>query len=615
MSTKSESLAFDKKVRASFTPEQYAYISKHFDMFRDVMSEPTDEKRLGKIAEKLFIHRVGSNAGDDAVLAEKIKRFGKDTGSLEERAAHLGFTGKDAVKNFKDAYFSKDTPKSTREQWDTLLHDRYGEGAYEKTIEDLRKLEHDEMTAKIARDRERIMEGYDPETDKVIPKEWLESAFMGVFQPRQKQSYIEGRDPTRSEVAMDVLSNVAYAFPVGSLEKAIAQHVPRVVAKYGVPVVTNALAPSAVALGDYALGSKPYANAEDAAIDVGLGLATNLMANKGVAAIGSRLLGGATASAGTDKGIRKTLAQMLDGTLTEREVAKQEVREATSRAKATLSSKKPLTESDKNQLLDDLIVAEYGRMMRQDKAAKSNLLGNIAATEYSLSQKSPGDWRQIGEKPLSELNLVDALEGYYVKDMPKEVVNDPSYKNMGRLAPEQRLESLVTGTADKAKVQNPPPKPDDNLGTFIYDMPGKGATEEERKEGREYFIREALRSHPDLETLAAPSSWKLGGKGAGNLSRWAWAVNRNDVDAIVREWRGVRGNVGALRKYYGDDALRSALTAVKNFAVNKIGSDRDASKLINVIPGIDLQELRKLQEEMRKEARKKAMEKSIGGKK
>lgn len=577
MPTDNKSLAFDKKVRASFTPEQYAYICKHFDMFRDVMSEPTDEKRLGKIAEKLFIHRVGSNAGDDAVLAEKIKRFGKDTGSLEERAAHLGFTGKDAVKDFKDAYFSKDTPKSTREQWDTLLHDRYGEGAYEKTIEDLRKLEHDEMTAKIARDRERIMEGYDPETGEKNWKDWAESAFMGVFQPRQKQAYIEGRDPTGREIAMDAFSNAAYAAPVGSLEKAIAQHVPRFVAKYGVPVFTNTLAPATVALGDYALGSKPYADARDAGIDVGLGLATNLMANKGVAAIGSRLLGGATASAGTDKGIRKTLAQMLDGTLTEREVAQQEVRDATSRAKATLSSKRPLSESDKSQLLDDLIVAEYGRLMRQDKAAKSNLRGNIAAAKYSLSQKSPGDWKQIGEKPLSELNLIDALEGNYVKDMPKEVVNDPAVKNLGRLNREQRLESMVSGPVDNAKVQNPPPKPDNNLGTFIYEIP----------KDKEYFIREALRNHPELETLAAPSSWELGRKGA---LRTLW-------------------------KYYGDDAPRSLLTGVKNFAVNKIGSDRDASKLINVIPGIDLQELRKYQEKMREEARKKAMEKAIGGKK
>lgn len=570
MSTKSESLAFDTKVRASFTPEQYAYICKHFDMFRDVMSEPTDEKRLGKIAEKLFIHRVGSNAGDDAVLAEKIKRFGKDTGSLEERAAHLGFTGKDAVKNFKDAYFSKDTPKSTREQWDTLLHDRYGEGAYEKTKEDLRKLEHEEMLAKIARDRERIMEGYDPETGERNWKDWAESAFMGVFQPRQKQAYIEGREPTGSEIAMDALSNAAYAFPVGSIEKAIVQHSPRLlstVSKYATPVITNALAPAAVAVGDYALGSKPYANAEDAAIDVGLGLATNLMANKGVATLGSKLLGGTTGSANTDKSIRKTLAQMLDGLPTEREVAEQEVRDATSRAKTTLSSKEPLSESDKSQLLDDLIVAEYGRIMKQDKAAKSNLRGNIALSKYAKSQEAPGGWEQIGKKPLSDLDLVAALEGYYKVDIPESHGQEAELL-LGRLNKDQRREQLVTDNPfDHRKVLNPLPKPDDNLGTFLHDIP-----KAESKEGKEYFIREALRNHPELEALVAPQSKK-------------------------------------------DAFGRNALVAVKNFAVNKIGSDRDASKLINVIPGIDLQELRKLQEEMRKEARKKAMEKAIGGKK
>lgn len=609
MSTKSESLAFDKKVRANFTPEQYAYISKHFDMFRDVMSEPTDEKRLGKIAEKLFIHRVGSNAGDDAVLAEKIKRFGRDTGSLEERAAHLGFTGKDAVKHFKDAYFSKDTPKSTRELWDTLLHDRYGEGAYEKTIEDLRKLENEEMNAKIARDRERIMEGYDPETGKVIPKEWLESALMGVLQPRQKQAYIEGREPTGSELAMDALSNAAYAFPVGSLEKAIAQHVPRLAAKYAVPVVTNSLAPTAVALGDYLLGSKPYANVGDASIDAGLGLATNLMANKGIATLGSRLLGGSTGSAGTDKGLRKSLAQMLDGALTEKEIAEQEVREATSRAKATLSSKRPLSESDEKQLLDDLIVAEYGRLMRQDKKAKGTLGSHVAAMETSLSQKSPGDWDQIGKRPLSELNLTDAYRGYYESVFPKDAPS-PWAQLTGRLKKDQLLEAKVSHPHNAPKVLNPPPKPDDNVGTFLYDIPSG-------QEGKEYFIREALRNHPELEILSAPSTRERLGLAWGSAKRLYKDLDDYDnkslrikIDKMV-----LKENVKDLLKFSGKDVGRHTLTAGKNFTVNKIGSDRDASKLVNVIPGIDLQELRKLQEEMREEVRKKAMEKSIGGKK
>lgn len=562
-----ESAAFDEKVKKNFTEDQYRYIRNHFKEFQEVMSEPTDDRRLGKIAEKLFIARLGSPA-EGVELAEKIKRFGKDTGSLEERAAHLGFTGKDAVKDFKDAYFSRNTPKSTRDQWFTLLEDRYGSGTYNKTVDDLRKLEHDEMSAKIARDRERTMEGYDPETGEMIPKEWLESAIMGIVLPRQKQAYIEGRDPTKSEVAMDALSNAAYAFPVGSIEKAIVQHSPRLlstVSKYATPVITNALAPAAVAVGDYALGSKPYANAKDAAIDVGLGLATNLMANKGVATLGSRLLGGATGSANTDKGIRKTLAQMLDGLPTEREVAEQEVRDATSRAKATLSNKKPLSESDKSQLLDDLIVAEYGRIMKQDKAAKGNLSGRIALSKYAMSQEAPGGWKQIGKKPLSELDLVAALEGYYKADIPESYGQEA--KLLSRLNKDQRREQLVTDNPfDPQKVLNPPPKPDNNLGTFLHDVP-----KAESKEGKEYFIREALRNHPELEALVAPAGKK--------------------------------------------DKVRNVLVGVKNFSVNKIGNDSDASRLVNVLPGMDVEGWRKFQKEMREEARKKAMEKAIGGKK
>ena len=63
--------------------------------------------------------------------------------------------------------------------------------------------------------RARILEGYDPETGEVDAAEWLTSAYMGLMAPRQKEAYLEGRDPSLSDYIGDALFASLNFTPMG----------------------------------------------------------------------------------------------------------------------------------------------------------------------------------------------------------------------------------------------------------------------------------------------------------------------------------------------------------------------------------------------------------------
>ena len=50
-----------------------------------------------------------------------------------------------------------------------------------------------------------------------------------------------------------------------------------------------------------------------------------------------------------------------------------------------------------------------------------------------------------------------------------------------------------------------------------------------------------------------------------------------------------------------NNIVKAALIPAKNYAINKLGSDKDASLLVNMVPGVNVTGLRKLQEKWRKE--------------
>jgi hypothetical protein len=442
-------------------------------------------------------------------------------GSWSDKVADDGKSKLTQGDQFYDQYWKAD--KNQREYWKDAVEGKLGKGAWEQIKKRMNARLKAETYAKIAKDRASIMEGYDPETGDVNPVDWAESAFMGIFAPRQKKAYKEGREPTMAEKVMDAGSNMAYSMiPTGKIGAAIAGPAAGLGKRVLGAVASNAVAPAAVAVGDLATGAQDYAGVKDFATDVGLGTLTNLGVNKGLAAVGSRAIPFLLGQTKAEKGSAKVLRDMLDGKPTAKEAAEGQVAEATSRAKDVLKSKAELTPENQDQLLDDLLVTEFGRIVKNDKEYAKQLQKNIKESKDWAAEKNTDAYKLVGKEPLWQTDAVTALRN--------------------RISNNRLLETKVVGR-DMASKQKTFEQPlDDNIWSFLDDVPGDEA-----------IVRETLRRHPELENLVTPESMK-----------------------------------------------RKAAYAAKDFAVNKYGSDSDASKVLALVPGMeDPKKLRKEQDKAR----------------
>lgn len=440
-------------------------------------------------------------------------------GSWADKTTDDGKTKLTQGDQFYDQYWKAD--KNQREYWKDAVEGKLGKGAWEQVKKRMNARLKYEAAVKTAKDRAAIMEGYDPKTGDVNPLGWAQSAFMGIFAPRQKAAYKEGREPTAAEMAMDAGSNIAYSLiPTGEIGAAIAGPAAGLGKRVLGAVVSNAVAPAAVAVGDAATGAKDYAGVKDFATDVGLGTLTNLGVNKGLAAVGSRAIPFLLGQTKAEKGSAKILRDMLDGKPTAKEAAEGQVAEATSRAKDVLKSKAELSPDMQDQLLDDLLVTEFGRIVKNDKEYAKQLQKNIKEAAEQASERNTDAYQLVGKEPLWQIDAITALRNRVSKD--------------------RILETKVSGRNSNHQSYEKPL--DDNIWSFLEDVPGDEA-----------IVRETLRRHPELENLVTPESMK-----------------------------------------------RKAAYAAKDFAVNKYGSDADASKVLSLIPGMeDPKQLRKEQQKAR----------------
>lgn len=432
-----------------------------------------------------------------------------------------------AGQEFLDAYFGNEATKGDRDEWRNRIESKYGSEGWNNAKKVLQGAELARMNQKIAEDRASVMEGYDPETGDVNPLGWAQSAFMGIFAPRQKAAYKEGREPTAAEMAMDAGSNIAYSLiPTGKIGAAIAGPAAGLGKRVLGAVVSNAVAPAAVAVGDAVTGAQDYAGVKDFATDVGLGTLTNLGVNKGLAAIGSRAIPFLLGQTKAERGSAKILRDMLDGKPTAKEAAESQVAEATSRAKDVLKSKAEMSVETQDQLLDDLLVTEFGRIVKNDKEYAKQLQKNIKESKDWAAEKNTDAYKLVGKEPLWQTDAITALRN--------------------RISDNRLLETKVAGREAASKQKSFEHPLDDNIWSFLEEVPGDEA-----------IVRETLRRHPELENLVTPESMK-----------------------------------------------RKAAYAAKDFAVNKYGSDADASKVLSLIPGMeDPKQLRKEQKKARQSKR------------
>lgn len=236
------------------------------------------------ITEELYTNAVLDSLGETYPwLTQKLER--SEEPGIPDYESVVGLLGLKDEEGGRSALeqFIEDFPKK-QAAWkkkalkkDTTL----GERGWETVKEIWRQANLDKMNADIVTQRDNALHGRDENGNIVRPLDFAAGKIADLFTPRRMNAFKEGRDPTAAETIMDVAQNAAYAIPMGGAEAAISRGLLGSTAgKVAGTVGSAAIAPSAITALDYGLGTKDYAGLEDAAIDAGLGTATNLGVNK-----------------------------------------------------------------------------------------------------------------------------------------------------------------------------------------------------------------------------------------------------------------------------------------------------------------------------------------------
>lgn len=236
------------------------------------------------ITEELYTNAVLDSLGETYPwLTQKLER--SEEPGIPDYQSVVGLLGLKDEEGGRSAMeqFIEDFPKK-QAAWkkkalkkDTTL----GERGWETVKEIWRQANLDKMNADIVTQRDNALHGKDEDGNIVRPLDFAAGKIADLFTPRRMNAFKEGRDPTAAETVMDVAQNAAYAIPMGGAEAAISRGLLGSTAgKVAGTVGAAAIAPSAITALDYGLGTKDYAGLEDAAIDAGLGTATNLGVNK-----------------------------------------------------------------------------------------------------------------------------------------------------------------------------------------------------------------------------------------------------------------------------------------------------------------------------------------------
>lgn len=292
----------------------------------------TDAEVLANYARVLWDNRQWSGK-EGAFKLNKIIQAPGAVFDLQGLAEAAGFSDRQegdtkipAASQFLDAYFGGEKDRGTRERWRTGIVWKYGDGAWDKAQKVIRRAENDRMNAGIADARRKEI---DPSFSEASLGKWGTSALMGLFTPRRKQAYLEGRDPSLSETVGDIGQNILYAAPAGKIAQGIkavgkSSRASKVLGN----LMAQAAAPTAVVGMDQALGNKDY-TWDEALTDVAIGTATNLGVNKGIA----KILGPAYQMAmGKVRGrLPQGVIDFLEGNAPAKEKAQEKVDEAVDR--------------------------------------------------------------------------------------------------------------------------------------------------------------------------------------------------------------------------------------------------------------------------------------------
>ena len=279
-----------------FTKEQRDWIFANTDKIR---RGATENETYANIARALIDNGVIANREDAQKLVNMVQ---KPTLSydLQAIAQTAGFSDRKegdktitAGDQMLDAFYKGKIDKPMK----GAINLKYGDNGWRDAKKVMQGETLNRMHSDIAKNRKEILEGRDGVTD------WMGSAFMGLFQPRQKKAYMEGRDPDARDIGMDIASNILYGLPVGRAEQAVkllasgAKPLVKKAAGLAAYVLPQAAAPHAVEALDAKVYDRPYDEAN--AI---LGTLTNIGINRSLLPLlggGMQYLSGSLARQGS----------------------------------------------------------------------------------------------------------------------------------------------------------------------------------------------------------------------------------------------------------------------------------------------------------------------------
>ena len=496
---------FNELLNKNFEPEQVRWLKRN----RVKAVGSSDAEIIANYAKVLWDNREWYGK-EGAFKLNKLIQAPLAVYTLQGIAEAAGYSDKQdgddkvrASEQFLEDYFGGEKDKGTRERWQTSIVDKYGEGAWDKAKKVIQRAKNDIMNADIADARRKEI---DPTWSEASFPKWLTSAAMGLFTPRRKQAFLEGRDPKWTETLGDIGQAALYSAPVGKIAQGVKSVMgPGVASTILGNLVAQSVAPAAVVGMDKALGNKDYTPVE-ALVETLIGTGTNLGVGKGLAAMFGPAYQLYTGKVRGDT--PKWLIDFLEGTAPARERSQEKIDDAIALLK------KHYAETSGEQL---------------HRVGRGNSPTTISADELQKTRDlvEVGDYlKQKGNKD----NLSDALDDFIkannaqVKDVVSRIGKDPLYQ-------------LDTPTIDSWK------KPiDEAINGVIGKSPVTQQTE---------ALKRAITSDPELLSLFYRRTPREVFNDVAADAIKTWAVNRygSDKDAnLALRATGVNANVDELRK-------------------------------------------------------------------